>query len=142
MGHKGNKHKARDSGSSPMRPTRSLAEPFLDCDRVSGRSRPLLFRKLSPFWLFRDASRGDLLARAAAYRHNRDMRIYLPRYLLKWLAINAAGLATATGLASMSDGTADVFLILAASTGMLFASSVCMFVLIAYLYLYLSFKAY
>lgn len=102
----------------------------------------LLTRYLWPFWLFRDASCGGLLARAAAYRHNRDMRVYLPRYLLKWLAINAVGLATAIGLASLSDGTADVFLILAASTGMLFASGVCMFVLIAYLYLYLSFNVY
>ncbi|MGH8176829.1 MAG: hypothetical protein ACREV5_11265, partial [Steroidobacter sp.] len=36
----------------------------------------LLFRYIWPFWLFKDASRGDRTARAAAYRHNRSMRIY------------------------------------------------------------------
>src|ERR1041384_8115223 len=45
----------------------------------------VLFRYLWPFWLFKDASRGDRLARAAAYRHNRSMRIYLPGYLMKWM---------------------------------------------------------
>ena len=45
----------------------------------------LLFRYLWPFWLFKDASRGDRNARAAAYHHNRNMRAYLPGYLLKWV---------------------------------------------------------
>lgn len=45
----------------------------------------VLFRYLWPFWLFKDASSGDRLARAAAYRHNRDMRVYLPGYLMKWM---------------------------------------------------------
>ena len=50
----------------------------------------VLFRYVWPFWLFRDATRGDRYARAAAYRHNRDMRIHLPGYLLRWLLVAAA----------------------------------------------------
>jgi len=42
----------------------------------------VLFRYVWPFWLFKDAARGDRYARAAAYRHNRDMRIHLPGYLM------------------------------------------------------------
>ena len=55
---------------------------------VLGCSNPplarLIFLHLWPFWLFRDASHGSLLARAAAYRHNRNMRVYLPGYLMRW----------------------------------------------------------
>jgi hypothetical protein len=48
-----------------------------------------LYLYLWPFWLFRDASRGSLLERAAAYRHNRQQRIYLPGYALKWTVLTA-----------------------------------------------------
>lgn len=44
----------------------------------------LLYLYLWPFWLFRDANRGNLIERAAAYRHNRAQRIHLPGYALKW----------------------------------------------------------
>jgi len=48
----------------------------------------VLFRYVWPFWLFKDATRGDRYARAAAYRHNRDMRIHLPGYLLRWVLVS------------------------------------------------------
>ena len=53
-----------------------------------------LYLYLWPFWLFRDAHRGNGLERAAAYRHNRAQRIHLPGYALKWtvLAMLQAGL--------------------------------------------------
>lgn len=44
----------------------------------------LLYLYLWPFWMFKDADNGSLLERAAAYRHNRERRIYLPAYILKW----------------------------------------------------------
>lgn len=46
-----------------------------------------IYLYLWPFWLFRDASRGNLLERAAAYRHNREKRIYLPGYAAKWAVL-------------------------------------------------------
>lgn len=100
-----------------------------------------LFRYLWPFWLFRDASRGDLYARAAAYRHNRTMRVHLPAYLKRWGIGSVATLGIAVQLAALSSpGTPkpDVFLLMAAASGMLFAIEVCFLLTTAYIYLYLS----
>ena len=81
----------------------------------------VLFRYLWPFWLFKDASRGDRLTRAAAYRHNRSMRIYLPGYLLKWMlsCVTAFGITSGFGSLSMAQAASeprsvDVFAIIAA----------------------------
>jgi hypothetical protein len=101
----------------------------------------VLFRYLWPFWLFKDTTRGDRYTRAAAYRHNRDMRIHLPGYLLKWLLVSAAALAVASGFSSLStphSGTPDVFALLAAGWGVLFACCVCVLFVTSYIYLYLS----
>ena len=101
----------------------------------------VLYRYVWPFWLFKDAARGDRYARAAAYRHNRDMRIHLPGYLLRLLAVSALTLALAScfGSLSMSHGGAvDVFAVLAAGGGIAFACCVCMLFLTSYIYLYLS----
>lgn len=49
----------------------------------------LVYLYLWPFWLFRDAHRGSLMERAAAYRHNRAQRVYLPGYALKWTVLTA-----------------------------------------------------
>ncbi len=46
-----------------------------------------IYLYLWPFWLFRDAQRGSLLERAAAYRHNRAQRVHLPGYALKWAVL-------------------------------------------------------
>jgi hypothetical protein len=65
--------------------------------RASYADMPLsrvLFRYVWPFWLFKDATRGDRYARAAAYRHNRDMRIHLPGYLLRWCLVSRATFAS------------------------------------------------
>lgn len=104
----------------------------------------VLFRYLWPFWLFKDASRGDRLARAAAYRHNRSMRIYLPGYLMKWLFSCVATFAITAGFGALSpahaatSGTLDVFAIIAAGWGIVFACSVCVLFVTSYIYFYLS----
>lgn len=105
----------------------------------------LLFRYLWPFWLFKDASRGDGMARAAAYRHNRSMRIYLPGYLMKWMFGCVTAFAITSGFGSLSTAQAagtrdslDVFAIIAAGWGIIFACSVCVLFVTSYIYFYLS----
>jgi hypothetical protein len=101
----------------------------------------VLLRYVWPFWLFKDATRGDRYARAAAYRHNREMRIYLPGYLLRWLLVSAATLAVAGGFSALSvphSGAIDVFALLAAGWGIAFACCVCVLCVTSCIYLYLS----
>jgi hypothetical protein len=101
----------------------------------------VLFRYLWPFWLFRDATRGDRLARAAAYRHNRNMRVYLPGYLMKWICSSALTLGLTMALESQSSHPArvpDLFTLMAAGAGVMFACGITVFVVTAYIYLYLS----
>lgn len=100
----------------------------------------VLFRYLWPFWLFRDASSGDRIARAAAYRHNRDMRVYLPGYLMKWMFNSSAALALTLLLDSVAShqvGAPDVATLLAAGLGVAFACGLCILAVIAYIYFYL-----
>ena len=47
--------------------------------------RTLLYRYFFFSWLFRDVSRGNLLERAAAWRHNREQAQWLPTYMRRWL---------------------------------------------------------
>ena len=42
---------------------------------------------LYPIGIFRDASKGSQLERAAAYRHNRNARRCLPQYMSNWLFV-------------------------------------------------------
>src|SRR5688500_13746745 len=88
----------------------------------------VLFRFLWPFWLFQDATRGDRLARAAAYRHNRDMRVYLPGYLMKWLLSATFVLALASGLDSLASSftpASTALSLLGAAFAIVFACCVC-----------------
>lgn len=101
----------------------------------------VLFRYLWPFWLFRDATRGDQFARAAAYRHNRSMRVYLPGYLMKWICSSALTLGLTMACESLSAHSArapGLFTLMAAGAGVMFACGITVFVVTAYLYLYLS----
>lgn len=105
----------------------------------------VLFRYLWPFWLFRDAASGDRYTRAAAYRHNRDMRVYLPGYLMKWMCSSTFALLATVALGSLSSHRAgdvardvNVYGILAAGSGMIFACGTCVCFVTAYIYLYLS----
>ena len=45
----------------------------------------LLYRYFFFGWLFRDANCGNVLERAAAWRHNRAQAHWLPTYLRRWL---------------------------------------------------------
>ncbi len=92
-----------------------------------------------------DASRGDRITRAAAYRHNRSMRIYLPGYLMKWMFSCVTTFAITAGFGSCrrlrrpaTTGSLDVFAIIAAGWGIIFAGSVCVFFVTSYIYFYLS----
>ncbi|MGH8718599.1 MAG: hypothetical protein ACREV0_06600 [Burkholderiales bacterium] len=101
----------------------------------------LLFRYCWPFWLFQDASYGNAFMRAAAYRHNREKRVYLPGYLIKWtcICLLAWGLTTAfEALAAQSGQMKPVFFWMSAGTALIVAFGACVLVVIAYTYLYLS----
>jgi hypothetical protein len=104
----------------------------------------LLFRFLWPFWLFKNATTGDRLARAAAYRHNRNMRIYLPGYLLKWLCNCAAAFGLTAALGSPDNHDASLngfFAVMTAGAGMAFACAVTILFVTGYIYIYLSHHA-
>jgi hypothetical protein len=47
--------------------------------------RTLLYRYFFFAWLFKDASRGSMLERAAAWRHNQQQARWLPTYMRRWL---------------------------------------------------------
>jgi hypothetical protein len=51
--------------------------------------RALLYRYFFYGWLFRDASRGNRLEKAAASRHNREQARWLPTYMRRWLVLGA-----------------------------------------------------
>ena len=45
----------------------------------------LLYRYFFFGWLFKDVNRGNLLERAAAWRHNREQARWLPTYMRRWV---------------------------------------------------------
>jgi hypothetical protein len=47
--------------------------------------RTLLYRYFFFDWLFKDARRGDVFQRAAAWRHNHEQARWLPVYMWRWL---------------------------------------------------------
>lgn len=47
--------------------------------------RTLLYRYFFFSWLFRDVNRGNLLERAAAWRHNQAQAHWLLTYMKRWL---------------------------------------------------------
>lgn len=98
----------------------------------------VLFRYLWPFWLLKDASSGDRYARAAAYRHNRDMRVYLPGYMGKWIFNSAATYAFVAGADSLSSRQGvDVFTLLTAAAAVALACSLVVVLVTGYVYMYL-----
>lgn len=99
----------------------------------------LLFRYLWPFWLFKDATRGDRMTRAAAYRHNRSMRIYLPGYMVRWVFGSAFAFALVQAFSKGASKAAswDVFTLLSVMSAIAFVCSLCVLLLTGYIYLYL-----
>lgn len=98
----------------------------------------VLFRYLWPFWLFKNAATGDRLTRAAAYRHNRSMRVYLPGYLLKWLCNCALAFGLILAFDSHAAPTSGLLTVMAAGAGVMFACAVTVFFVTGYIYVYLS----
>ena len=114
--------------------------PDLVAEAVDRPLSVLLFLLMWPFWLFRDASRGDRFARAAAYRHNRAMRVHLPGYLFRWsvgAVLVFALMAAAESMAGVG-APAPLFILLAVAFGVVFAGSICVLFVTGYLYWYLS----
>jgi len=102
--------------------------------------RHLLFLYLWPFAILQDADRGDRVTRAAAYRHNREMRIYLPAYLRRWVVLSTLlyGLICASeSLAAHPMTLADPFALLTVVSTVGLASAISVLVMTCYVYLYL-----
>jgi hypothetical protein len=93
---------------------------------------------LWPFSQFQDASRGDVYARAAARQHNLLMRAKLPLYLRRWLVIcclASAAIYTFDAMAADVGRRLDVFVLMAAGSGIVCAYAVCALFVIGYAYL-------
>jgi len=109
--------------------------------RERGRFQATLVKSFWPFYLFQDATRGDMYARAAAFRHNRRMRGNLPRYLVKWMAGSFIAWLSICGfdaLAAPMGARVNVFVLMAAGCGIVFAYAVCVMVVTVSAYVYLS----
>jgi hypothetical protein len=95
---------------------------------------------LWPFWLFKDASQGDLFTRAAARAHNRRMSEVLPRYLRRWVLVCAIASLSILANDAMATDVArrlDVFVLMAAGSGLICAYGICAIVVIGYAWCYL-----
>jgi hypothetical protein len=101
----------------------------------------LLYLYLWPFWMFKDASKGSLLERAAAYRHNREKRIYLPGYIAKWSTIFVLLLGAAVVLEgtekAYSPGTTSCSM-LACGAGLLATWAFVVMLIISVVYVFLT----
>jgi hypothetical protein len=101
----------------------------------------LLFLYLWPFWMFQDATRGNIYERAAAFRHNREKSVYLPGYVAKWVLLSGASLALAEAFAwgaRKSQTLCSIFGCLSAGAGMLFTVGFCILMITGYTYLCLT----
>lgn len=133
---------ARGASAMPRRPAGTDA-PVLPATAPEAGERSLallLFLVMWPFWLFQDASRGDRLARAAAYRHNRAMRVHLPGYILRWTVGSGLvfGLMAAVESLAGVGAPSTLLMLLAVALGIVFAGCLCVLLVTGYLYLYLS----
>lgn len=100
----------------------------------------VLFRYLWPFWLFKDASCGDRMTRAAAYRHNRSMRTYLPGYMLRWVfssLLAFAFICLADSVRDAGGSSLHVLSWIVAAGAIAFVASLCVLFMTGYVYLYL-----
>ena len=71
----------------------------------------LLYRYFFFGWLFKDVNRGNVLQRAAAWRHNREQARWLPTYMRRWLWLAAACYALGQAVEGLlqAPGAAVVF---------------------------------
>jgi hypothetical protein len=113
-----------------------------DRDPSLDRFTKKLIQSLWPFHLFQDATRGDMYARAAAYRHNRRMRGNLPGYFMKWMLGSFIAWLSICGFdalaAPTASGQVNVFVLMAAGCGIVFVYAVCVMLVTVSAYVYLS----
>jgi hypothetical protein len=105
----------------------------------------LLFLYVWPFWMFRDASRGTSLERAAAYRHNCEKRIHLPGYIWRWTVLCALLLSVGETCRAAALEPAPMQGLLTGvsqGAGMLFTVAFCILMMTGYTYLRLSTAKY
>jgi hypothetical protein len=102
-----------------------------------------LWNFYSPFGLFKDASRGSFAERAAAYRHNVDIRGYLLPYIQRWILSGAAALLLTGLFESMSpvNGDLTIFVVLAAADAVFASLAACAVCVLTYSYASLSYHA-
>ena len=99
-----------------------------------------LGHNLWPFWLFKDVNQGDLFARAAASAYNRRISGVLPCCLRRWLlvcAIATLSLYANNAIATDVAGRLDVFVLMAAGSGLVCAGAICVLIVIGYTWCYL-----
>jgi hypothetical protein len=99
-----------------------------------------LWNYFSPFTVLKDASRGTVDEKAAAYRHNYEMRGCLLGYIRRWLWTGALALLLSTFFDSQSphDGALHLFDVLAAAPALYATVAVCGVMILAYSYVFLS----
>lgn len=118
-------------------------------ERVPGSNRDglpcVMIRYLWPFWMFENASCGSMFERAAAYRHNRERRHFLPAYLVKWACIFGLAIAGIRAAEAMSRAflgiSVDIQLIyelLACAAGIVAAAALIVEIVIAVLFIFFS----
>lgn len=67
-------------------PSRYKEAALQSIDRVRTMSfGTLLYRYFFFGWLFKDVNRGNVIERAAAWRHNQAQARWLPTYMRRWL---------------------------------------------------------
>jgi hypothetical protein len=73
----------------------------------------LLYRYFFFGWLFKDVNHGNLLERAAAWRHNREQARWLPTYLRRWIwcGVSFYGLGVAVESLLQAPGASVFFYI-------------------------------
>jgi hypothetical protein len=99
-----------------------------------------LWNYFSPFAVLKDVSRGTLDEKAAAYRHNYEMRGCLLGYIRRWLWTGALALLLTTFFDSQSphDGALHLTDLLAAAPALFATVAVCGVIVLGYAYVFLS----
>lgn len=102
-----------------------------------------LTRFFSPLRMMKDVSRGTFEERAAAYRHNRNMRRPLAACMGRWaLCCSVAMVLTAffDALGAGGSGSLSIFVLLAAACGTFIACAICVLFVMGYVYVYLTYN--
>jgi hypothetical protein len=103
-----------------------------------------LLRWFSPFRLMKDVSQGSREERIAAYRHNRRKRGELRSCMRRWAFLLAAaallteGFDTLGGGAGHIEGLPRIFVYLSAACATLLVCGLCVLLVTAYVYVYLT----